>query len=182
MSELKETLEELLSEPAGSHEEQEALEEAARLLVELVKAEGKARRFLESHRHVPPARDTGALLLAGLPLHQAARLVLREAGWPMHARDLAVRIKAGGWRHPRSRNARPDQLVFQLAARLPKYPSIFRRVAPNTFALTEWGDTPPRRDRPRPLVGVFASGGGLPARDADQELDRYFEDERNRWR
>jgi hypothetical protein len=88
------------------------------------------------------AHDPGSSL-AGRPLHEAAEQVLTEAGTPLHAAELGRRMKARGWRHPRSRQAQPDQILHQLAARLPRYPHTFRRVAPQTFALVRWGDAYP---------------------------------------
>jgi hypothetical protein len=100
----------------------------------------------------------------------------------MHASDLAVRIKLDGWRNPRTKGGTSARLVAQLAARLPRYPETFRRVAPNTFALSEWGDNPPRAGRPKPLIGVMRSDGSLPAADLDEELEHVYDDERNQWR
>ncbi len=174
MSELKEALEDLISRPALTPEQERTAEEAARALVELVKAEGGARRLLEQAE--PPRRSTAGATLAGLPLHEAARRVLEKYGWPMHAKELALRIKAEGWRHPRTRNAKQDQIVFQLAARLPRYPNIFRRVAPNTFALTKWGDSPPRSERPRPRAPLFSGPGGNLSEWIGEHPEAPFED------
>jgi hypothetical protein len=107
-----------------------------------------------------------------LTLHEAALQILREAGRPMHARELGDRIKARGWRHRRSKVARPDQIVYQLAARLPKYPNLFRRVAPNTFALAEWGERKPQANR-SPRLGLFKGSRAATARkigDSDEAL------------
>ncbi len=162
IDELKRKLEEILARPKVTRHDAEEAVEAAQAIADLMRAEERALRLIDGGSREAPSRSgsTTGGTLAGLTLHEAARRVLQEAGWPMHARDLAVRIKAGGWRHPRSKNARPDQIVFQLAARLPRYPEIFRRVAPNTFALAEWGDSPPRTERPQPRFGLFTGPGG----------------------
>jgi hypothetical protein len=72
----------------------------------------------------------------------------------MHVSELGDVIKVRGWRHPRSTNARPDQIQYQLAARLPRHPEVFKKFAPNTFGLAKWGDSPPRTERPRPRLGI----------------------------
>lgn len=176
---LKAILEEITSRPKVTARDAEEAAEAARALADLLRAEERAVRLL---RGAEPSRP-GSPTLAGLTLHEAARRVLERDGWPMHVRDLGVRIKAAGWRHPRSTRARPDQIEFQLAARLAKHPEIFRKFAPNTFGLTVWGDAPPKKGRPRPHVGLFRSpAGSPPASRIDEELDRYFDEEPNRWR
>lgn len=187
IDELKARLEEILARPKLTSRDAEEAVEAAQIIADLLRCEERALRLFED---LDPAGSSGTPTtharsgskLVGLTLHEAARRVLAEAGWPMHASDLAVRIKVGGWRSPRRKSATPAQLVAQLAARLPRYPETFRRVAPNTFALTEWGDNPPRAERPKPLIGVIKSDGSLPAADIDEELEHVYEDERNQWR
>jgi HB1, ASXL, restriction endonuclease HTH domain len=162
-------LEHLIAE--GDVEETGA--EAAALLVELIRLEGRARRLLEQTRSSDESRPSD---LAGLTLHDAARVVLEEEGRPLHARELGERIKARGWRHPRTRSPRPDQIVYQLAARLPKHPQVFRRVAPQTFALASWESGQPR-PRQKPHLGIFR-GPGLPiAREIGERPEAPFEDE-----
>lgn len=185
LRELKDRLERIMARPKATPRDADEASEAAKALADLLRGEQRALRLLEGsaqERPRPPASGATPNSLAGLTLHEAARSVLEDAGWPMHVRDLAVRVKAGAWRNPRGKNATAPQLAQQLAARLPRYPETFRRVAPNTFALTEWGDNPPRKERPKPLIGIIASGGEYAARDIDEELGIIFEDERNQWR
>ncbi len=170
-----------MSRPKLTARDAEEAAEAARALADFLRAEERTVRLLRGGVDEPaPARPE---TFAGLPLHEAASRVLERGGWPMHVRDLGVRIKAGGWRHPRTKRARPDQIEFQLAARLPQHPEVFKKFAPNTFGLTAWGNKPPKKHRPKPLIGVFRGSGRFPpARDVDAELEGYFEDEANRWR
>ena len=186
LGELKRRLGEIMSRPKATVRDAEEAAEAAKALAELMRGEERALRVL---RGSPPLDRTGAptkprrsgLPLEGLSLHEAARRVLETAGWPMHVRDLGVRIKSGGWRHPRSTNARPDQIQYQLAARLPRHPETFKKFAPNTFGLTMWGDSPPRSERPKPRLGIFASDGPFEHLEGDELMEAYFKDESNRW-
>lgn len=173
---LFERLQELLRKPVRSPRDAWVAEAAARLLGELLRIEervqelaGEASGRMVSD-HAPVYGD-----LARLPLHEAARIVLSEAGIPLHARELGERIKARGWRHPRSGTARPDQIVFQLAARLPKFPETFTRVAPNTFALTE---TPAQVERQKGRLGTFSGPGW--GEDGVGDQDEQFE--ATKWR
>lgn len=182
---LKRRLEEILARPKVTSRDAEEAVEAAQIIADIIRCEERALRLLEhpaEHTKTPTARGRGEGPLAGLTLHEAARRVLAKAGWPMHVRDLAVRIKIGGWKNPRGKDAKPPQMAPQIAARLPRYPEIFRRFAPNTFGLTEWGDNPPLKERPKPLIGIFRSDGSLQAENIDEELEHYFDDERNQWR
>jgi HB1/ASXL restriction endonuclease-like protein with HTH domain len=157
---LKEQLEDVLAGPVKTAEEAEAVQEAASLLAAYLRVESRAQRLLGERSSWGLESGDAGKSLAGVTLHEAARRVLEEAGTPLHARELGARIKARGWTHPRSQAARPEQIVFQLAARLPKHPDTFRRVGPNTFALTKWETEPPAGNRPRPRLGSF-SGPGL---------------------
>lgn len=162
MSEVRDRLEEVRRRPVGSARDASVVEEAARLLGEMAETEHRAARWLEeiaASKGGPASQD-----LKGLTLHEAAHRVLEEAGTPLHARELGVRIKAGGWNHPRTRNARSEQIIFQLAARLPRYPHLFRRVGPNTFGLAEWGNRKPGKQRP-PRTGLFRGPGRAIGRD-----------------
>ncbi len=209
---LKEALESFIETASPKNPQEEArVEEAGRLLTELIRLEGRARRLfgqdplwelgfgraygLWQDAHVRPAAPTrggapflgGDIRLTGLALHEAARRVLQEEGRPMHVQELGERIKARGWRHPRSRAARPDQINFQLAARLPRHPEAFRRVAPNTFALTAWDEEAPVRERPRPRLPLFGSSDRAPdGRPWSEWIGDHpeapFDDEDNAWR
>lgn len=122
-------------------------EEAGRLLLDVIRVEGRVDRFLAT---IEPGSEPGPAGFQGMPLQDAARRVLSGAGVPLHVRELAARVKAGGWRHRRE-SGQPDQLAHQLAARLPRY-DTFRRVRPNTFGLAEWGEgAPPSGGQPVPL-------------------------------
>lgn len=123
-------------------------EEAGRLLLEVIRLEGRADRLLSRADRDPVKPES----FHGMPLQEAAYQVLLVVNEPLHVRELAARIKAGGWRHPRS-EGRPEQLAQQLAARLPRYPE-FKRVRPNTFGLAQWAEPSPAASRgPRALFG-----------------------------
>lgn len=180
--ELRRRLEEILARPKATRRDAEEAVEAAQAIADLMDAEERALRLVSGRADLSSPAERPPEILTGLTLHEAARAVLAQAGWPMHVRDLAVRVKTGLWHNPRGKDANAKQLALQLAARLPRHPEIFRRVAPNTFALAGWGDNPPRKERPKPLIGIFASDGTHAARDIDEELETILEDERNQWR
>jgi hypothetical protein len=189
LEELKRRLEEIMARPKATARDAEEAAEAARALADLLRGEERALRLLRSsgaaQTGARPARRPGALPLEGLTLHEAARRVLEAAGWPMHVRELGVRIKAGGWRHPRAAHPRPDQIEYQLAARLPRHPETFKKFGPNTFGLTAWGDTPPLPERPKPRLGLASSREPYRGPDArwlsehpEAWYDEMIEDER----
>jgi len=165
-------LEAIIGRPKLTSRDAEEASEAAKALADLLRGEERALRLIDKPAAASPP-DAADGSLAGLTLHEAARRVLERAGWPMHVRDLGTRIKAAGWRHPRSRNARPDQIEYQLAARLPRHPETFVRLAPNTFGLALWGDTPPRPARPRPALGSATSRGPFDRLEGDELMHRY---------
>jgi hypothetical protein len=97
----------------------------------------------------------------------------------MHVRELGLRIKAAGWRHPRLSHPRPHQIEYQLAARLSQHPETFRRFGPNTFGLTAWGDAPPRREAPKPRLGLPSGGepySGPSARWLSEHPETWYDD------
>lgn len=151
MDPLKSRLEELVAQGDDAPGGVASADEAGTLLLQLIRIEGRADQLFASSddRDTRPAFD-----FEGLALQEAARRVLVGIGAPLHVRELSARIKGGGWRHRRA-GAHPEQLMHQLAARLPKYPE-FRRVRPNTFALSEWGDRPPSASAgpPRPVIAA----------------------------
>ncbi|MDQ3770846.1 MAG: winged helix-turn-helix domain-containing protein [Actinomycetota bacterium] len=147
MSTLKKRLESSVARPIGSPEDAEKAARAAEALAEYLRAEKLAEAALAPER---PGQAAGPL--AELTLQDAAERVLDAAGIPLHVKELGRKIKAGGWSHPRSKRARPDQINFQLAARLPRHPDRFVRVAPNTFGLLSWATG---SERPRPRLAVF---------------------------
>jgi hypothetical protein len=173
MEEIRQALEDLIGEPDADERD---VARASEVLVEMLRVEGRARRIVARRvgERRQPVRSPGSL--DHLTLHEAARRVLEDAGFPMHVRDLGTRIKARGWRHPRARSAPFDHLLHQLSARLPRHPE-FVRIRPNTFALKAWGGDLSGRTRPRPRAGLF-EGDGFPwARWIGEHPDAIFEDE-----
>lgn len=183
LEELKRRLEEIVRRPKATARDAEEAAEAARALADLLRGEERGLRLLRGSGGERPAPRRGgrpgALPLEGLTLHEAARRVLEAAGWPMHVREPGLRIKAGGWRHPRASHPRPDQIEYQLAARLPRHPETFRRFGPNTFGLADWGEAPPRREAPKPRVGLPSSGEpytGPPARWLTEHPEAWYDE------
>jgi len=167
-----------MARPKATPRDAEDAREAAQALADLLRGEERAIRLLRSEVAPDrPGEGSDRYMLTGFPLHEAARRVLEDAGWTMHVHELGTRIKSRGWRHPRSTNARPDQIEFQLAARLPRHPDVFTRVAPNTFGLAKWGDSPPRAERPKPRLGIAASDGPFERLDGYELMEDYFKDE-----
>ena len=156
---MREQLESVLSAPPRTAVEAERAARAAEALAAYLRLEDNVGALLRADE---PGLGRTEDSLRGLTLHEAARRVLDQAEIPLHARELGKRIKAGGWTHKRSKNPRADQIVYQLAARLPRYPEVFARVAPNTFALVAWGAP---STRPRPRVGLFGGEGKPAGRD-----------------
>lgn len=156
MADIQERLEHLLSHPRITADDAERAARAAEALAAYLRARDKAEALLRAATQ-PSVFDRLCEVesLAGLTLHDAAEQVLIRAGVPLHVRELGKRIKGGGWTHPRSNNPRADQILYQLAARLPRHPEHFVRVAPNTFALTSWKQEGKPRARPR--LGLFRS-------------------------
>jgi hypothetical protein len=67
---------------------------------------------------------------AGMSVPQAALTLLKEAGRPMHAKDIYLKLSEGGVR------IRGKTPVTSVAISL-KRDKRFRKVAPNTFELVE---------------------------------------------
>ena len=174
-------LEELRARKVSKPEDAEAAAEAARLLAEALRIKERAERLLSRSEQREWTRDVSSGGLSGLTLHEAARRVLEQAGTPLHAKELGARIKSGGWRHPRSSRAHDDQIVFQLAARLPRLPEVFRRVGPNTFALAEWGDDPFRKRGKKPRFPLFEGPGEAVGRKIAQSHE-HVTSPRSQWR
>jgi hypothetical protein len=164
VKDVKSELEDLVRSAVRTAADAERAAEAAKLLAEVIRIEGRAQELRNGARG---QTTTPRGNLADLSLDEAARRVLEEAGVPLHARELGARIKAGGWRH-RSASTRPEQIVHQLAARLPRSPDVFRRVSPNTFGLAMWQHTPPKARR-RPRLGLFKGPGGGIARQTGEQ-------------
>ena len=170
MSDLRERLEQVLHQPTETVADAERAARAAEALAAYLGLEERVSRLLgerEPGRRPTPRLDEQPF--AGMSLHVAAEHVLREANVPLHVRELGRRIKAGGWRHKRSANPRPDQILYQLAARLPRHPEVFVRVAPNTFGLREWASAV--KKQPRPRVGLFAGPRKPVAREIGDRSD-----------
>ena len=155
---LREELEEILRGPLSSPAEAARAARAAAALAAYLRADEDAERVLRDADE-PSLDAVGDAGFDSLTLHDAAERVLEEAGVPLHVKELGKRIKARGWRHPRS-NGGPDQINYQLAARLPRHPDVFVRVAPNTFGLGRWGDARSARAVVKPRLGSFRGPGG----------------------
>ena len=172
MEALKARLEALVAGGSTTESNPDMAREAGELLLELIRLEARADRLMQAAR--AQVRDPGAPL-QGLRLHDAALTVLRDAGQPLHAREISAQMRAGGWSHPRTRRAPPEQLVHQLAARLPRHSNLFRRVAPNTFALVEWSDGHQRAVREQPSA-LFRGAPGDLARWIGDHPEAPFEE------
>jgi len=181
---LRARLRALLERKVETSEDADLVAEAARLLRDLMRLDEQAGALLARAEGGTPVRERALPYRSGgfegLPLHEAARRALEAAGEPLHVRDLGARIKAGGWRHPRATRPNPDQIEFQLAARLPRHPHTFRRVAPNTFGLVERDDTAPRA-RATPRFARVRGRGPTLARTIGEEPD-LIHGEEPRWR
>ena len=168
---VKEALQAVLSQPVMTPSDADRAREAAELLSGYLRLEAAAERLVgEADNRTTPPTTRGSDLL-GSTLHDAER-VLEAAGVPLHVKELGARIKGRGWRHPRSSNARPDQILFQLAARLPRYPETFQRVAPNTFGLSRWSSSS-HVQHPRPKTSIFrgpADATGRAIGESDEPL------------
>jgi hypothetical protein len=186
IDEVKRTLQAIRSRPIRTAEEARVAAEALKALASLLRAEERARRLtgVASGGLEGPTASASQ----SRPLHEVAEEVLRRAGVPLHAKELADRIYASGWRHPRPPYQRPDRFVAQVTARLSKHDhrDAFRRVGPNTFALAEWGPQTPERPRRKPRLPLFSSGqlvDGQPiSRWIGDHPDAPFEDENAAWR
>ena len=168
MSELADRLSALLREPVRRPEDAERAAKVAEALADLLRASEKAEQILGGQRDNASVRSSKSL--AGKTLQDAAEVVLEESGSPLHAKELGKRMKARGWSHPRGPSG-PDQIVHQLAARLPKYPRRFRRVAPNTFGLAKWSESTAAVSPRLPRVGLFSGPGGDIARQIGESPD-----------
>lgn len=159
MIDIEEELEALIRAPITTPADAERAARAADALADVLRAAEKARRALSSTQDSVADSAAGSSL-AGKTLHDAAAAVLEEAGAPLHAKELGSRIKARGWSHPRGGPSRQNQIVYQLAARLPRHPDRFRRVAPNTFALAKWGGDAAPLAPQKPKLALFKGPGG----------------------
>lgn len=169
MVDLRERLEGVLRDQPRTPADAERAARAAEALAAYLRLEESVSSLFEDPEATvrSAGRKDG---LDGMTLHEAAEQVLEEAGIPLHVTELGKRIKAGGWRHKRSTRARPEQINYQLAARLPRYPDVFIRVSPNTFALVQWDRA--TRGRPKPRVGVYRGGGGAVGRSIGERPEK----------
>lgn len=175
MSTAREKLEELIRQPVDSAATASMIARAAEILRDVIRAEEAAWMLLGVEKESELGTgNRGPDDLAGLTLHDAAEKVLRDAGSPLHVRELGKRVKARGWTHPRSTKPRPDQVSYQLAARLPRHPDIFRRTGPNTFGLVIW-DRAGLGPRPKPRFGLFEGPGNV-AQTIGEQPSSIFED------
>lgn len=167
----------LTGRPIDSPADGRVVEEAARLLTMLLEMEERVA-VLEGGATPPPEGEmVGEHAPAygdfkTLPLHEAARRVLLEDGFVMHARTLAIRLYIRGWRPRRTPDAKPRRIADQIAARLPRHPETFVRVAPNTF----WLVGVEARPRPRPTLPLFSGPGDLDAKALTESDDAYQPD------
>ncbi|MGI8708537.1 MAG: HTH domain-containing protein [Actinomycetota bacterium] len=165
---IEDELRKVLAAPVATPEDAERLAAAAKALADYLRAGASALRAMGVEPPLDPAPEAGQL--ARLTLDRAAEKVLAQAGVPLHVRELGRRIRDGGWGHPRKPQAGPDRIIYQLAARLPRHPDRFQRVAPNTFALTNW-DLNEGPDRPRPRLATFRSTGKVTGRTIDERWE-----------
>lgn len=164
----REELEEIVSGPFDSPEDAERAARAAEALAAYLRADQEAMVVLKVGL---VAEEEARSALSSLTLHEAAERILDEAGVPLHVKELGRRIKAHGWKHPRSVGG-PDQINYQLAARLPRHPDVFVRVAPNTFALKRWGPRQAAEVSVRPRLGLFKGPGGPVGRSIGDAPER----------
>ena len=154
---LRDDLEKVIRSTYSSADDAERAAQAASVLAAYLRADEIAERVLTG---VPDSSIADAdKSYASLTLNEAAERVLEDAGVPLHVKELGKRVKARGWRHRRP-VSRPDQINYQLAARLPRHPDVFIRVAPNTFALVRWGEGRSKGAPVAPKVGLFRGPGG----------------------
>ena len=175
---LRRRLDGLFKLPIATPEDGRRVEQAARLLTTLLEVEQRVAELEADGKPVRPAKvgeqapqygaDFGAL-----SLHEASQRILAEAGFPMHVRDLAVRLIARGWRGRNGARPKPRPLADQLAARLSRHPQTFVRVRPNTFALVGMD---PHATRPKPRLGIFDGPGGDFAANIGDVAEMFEED------
>lgn len=170
---LRDELEAILKESPVTPADAERAAQAAAALAAYLRLEQETAALTGQPLPTPAGTGGPGGSLDDLTLHDAAEVVLERAGFPLHVRELGPRIKAGGWKHKRSRDPRPDQILYQLAARLPRHPETFVRVAPNTFGLVRWGKA--RRKRPRPRLATFPGPGRAIGREIGENPDIIFE-------
>jgi hypothetical protein len=174
---VQQELKRVIGQPIATPRDADRVHRAAELLAEHLRLEQSARELIEQSANADRGRDD----LRGMSLHDAAERVLEDAGTPLHVKELGSRLKARGWRHPRSSNAHPERINFQLAARLPKHPDRFRRVAPNTFGLVKWDSDGAVRKARRPRTGLFSGTGQAVGRSIG-ETTEPLDDEAASWR
>jgi hypothetical protein len=180
MPDLADRLREIVKRPVDTPEDADRAAAAARILGELLRAQGEARELIRAARKrekLPrPSTD-----LSGLPLHEAARRVLSEGGFPLPAHQIGAWLYARGWRHRRPPYRRPDEIARHIAARLGKHPETFERVRPNTWALREWeGQIPGLKRKPR--MPLFDGPGIAVSELISDHPELIFGEERPPWR
>ena len=154
---LRDELEELVKGHFSSADDAERAARAASALAAYLRADEMAQHAVRA-----PGANSAAnagMSFEGLSLHVAAERALEQAGVPLHVKELGRRVKARGWKHQRP-VSRPDQINYQLAARLPRHDDVFIRVAPNTFALVRWGEGRSKGALAKPRTGLFRGPGG----------------------
>ncbi len=100
-------------------------------------------RLLQQKRaHTP---STGTVIVPGIASYrfknksavEAAGIVLREHGKPMHINEIIDEVLKGGYSKQLDRKKMYYALYSSLQE-LAKKPQIFKKVAPATFGLIEW--------------------------------------------
>lgn len=152
-------LEKLIKGHFSSADDAERAADAALTLATYLRADEMAQRALSDAAETGRLANVVGMSFASLSLHVAAERVLEEAGAPLHVNEIGKRVKARGWKHQRP-VSRPDQINYQLAARLPRHAEVFIRVAPNTFALVRWGEGRSTGAPVSPRTGLFRGPGG----------------------
>jgi hypothetical protein len=169
---LREELEKAVKGPYASPGDAERAARAAAALAAYLRADEVAERVLGDDQRTLQTGSEEAF--DSMTLHAAAERVLEEAGAPLHVKELGKRIKAHGWRH-RRQVTRPDQINYQLAARLPRHPDVFVRMAPNTFGLVSWGTGGSARSTIKPRVALFRGPGGATGASLGEQADEVAE-------
>lgn len=183
LEEFRRRIEEIMSRSKLTARDAEQAREAAELLRDLLFFEERAERFIAAAEPPPDANSAGPDGLAGLTLADAAERILLHENAPLHAREISVSLRLGGWTNPRVPDTKFGALMRQVTAALSRG-SRFRRTAPNTFGLAAWGKGAikrKRRQRPKLNLPTF-SAPGISAKELTESDDAFGFDERNSWR
>jgi len=72
------------------------------------------------------------------PYHEAAEQVLREAGRPLHAKELGKRFLARGWYNDRVEGRNFTNSIMGSLDRKVRERDVFTKPSSGTYALIEW--------------------------------------------